>query len=180
MDCDHAFITDKADLRNTRVGSKREICLFPRWRREGGPLTCGCEVPAQLRKDESENQKGAGFSLKSRPATRKSPRRGVTPAVTSGLRVCAPVRRPPPGEADEDSDFFSLESVPLLARALAILRVCVVGQWRICGTSVTRWSKSYSNFFSSSPKHILLFPLPILEIESLKWRGRKAFLKSSS
>lgn len=106
-----------------------------------------------------------------------APRRD--PAVSSGLRVCAPVHRPP-GEADEDSDFFSLESVPLLARALAILRVCVVGQWRICGTSVTRWSKSYSNFFSSSPKHILLFPLPILEIESLKWRGRKAFLKSSS
>lgn len=97
MEHDHAFITDKADLRNTRVGSKREICLFPRWRRKGGPLTCGCEVPAQLRKDESENQKGAGFSLKSRPATRKSPRHGVTPAESSGLRVCAPVRRPPRG-----------------------------------------------------------------------------------
>lgn len=179
MERDHAFITDKADLRNTCVGSKREICLLPRWRRKGGLLTCGCEVPAQLRKDESENQKGAGFSLKSRPATRKSPRHGVTQRCLPDSGCALPCDGPP-GEADEDSDFFSLESVPLLARALAILRVCVVGQWRICGTSVTRWSKSYSNFFSSSPKHILLFPLPILEIESLKWRGRKAFLKSSS
>lgn len=97
MERDHAFITDKADLRNTCVGSKREICLFPRWRRKGG--SAYVRMRGACPTSQGRERKPEGSWLFTKVPTGDSqvtaPRRD--PAVSSGLRVCAPVRRPPRG-----------------------------------------------------------------------------------
>lgn len=128
MERDHAFITDKADLRNTRVGSKREICLFPRWRRKGG--SAYVRMRGACPTSQGRERKPEGSWLFTKVPTGDSqvtaPRRDPSGVFrTPGVRSRATA---PPGRRTKSP----ISSASSLCR-------CWPGPWRFCGRA---WSDS--------------------------------------